>query len=127
MCTECWEKAGSPTTWNEQTARAGELLTQLYAIHPVGGPLHAVVDDWNLDGEIKPWYVGYDPAELDALYFDGIPIADLDPEAPGIAEARSLRQICNELATLLNAMPEADRYATLAYFDGFIEHEDGQP
>lgn len=121
MCVECWKIAGSPTTWNNQTAQAGELLTQLYTIHPVGGPLHTAVDDWNLDGTITPWYDGYDPAELDALYFDGIPVADLDPGAPGVAEARSLRQICDELAALLNVMPKPDRYAAVAHYVGLIE------
>lgn len=124
MCVGCWEKAGSPTTRNEQTERAVELLTELYAIHSTGGPLHSAVDDYNLDGTIEPYYDCYPAEELDALYFEGWPIADLPPEAPALADGlgRSMRQICDELAALLNAMPESDRYAAVARYDGFIGH-----
>jgi hypothetical protein len=122
MCVECWENAGSPTTWNEQVKRAVELIGELYAIHPTGGPLHAVIDDYNLNGVIEPYYNGWSDADLDAPYFEGRPIAGLPPEAPAVTEGlgRSTRQICDELAALLNAMPEAGRYAAVARHDGLI-------
>lgn len=93
-----------------------ELLTELYAIHPVGGPLHTAVDDYNLDGMIMPYYACYSDADLDALYYDGWPITELSPEAPAVVEGlgRSLRQICDELAALLNAMSVAEREAAVA-------------
>jgi len=122
MCIECWEDAGSPTTWNEQIERAVELLRDLYRDHPTGGPLHVHVDDYNLDGTIEPYYDCYSDADLDALYYDGWPIADLDPGAPAVVEnlGVSLRHVCDELAVLLNAMPVSDRYAAVARYDGYI-------
>lgn len=68
MCHECWESHGSPTEEAPQTARLVKLIADLYAIHAVGGPLHAVLDDGNLDGVIEPYYECYEDAELDALY-----------------------------------------------------------
>ena len=103
-----------------------ELLAELYAIHSVGGPLHTAVDDYNLDGVITPYYDCYTDEELDELYFDGWPIAELSPEAPAVTEGlgRSLRQICDELAALLNAMPETERVAAVARSDGFVVDDD---
>lgn len=97
------------------TGRAYELLTALYAIHPTGGPLHTAVDDGNLDGVIDPHYSGWSDTDLDTVYFEGWPIADLPPEAPAVVEGlgQSTRQICDELAALLNAMPERDRAAVV--------------
>lgn len=121
MCVECWEKAGSPTTWNGDVARAVQLLGELYAINGVGGPLHAEVDDYNLDNVITPYYDGWNDAELDALHYDGWPIADLPAEAPAVVEGlgRSLRQICDELAALLSSMAVADRHAAVALHGGY--------
>ena len=92
--------------------RLTELIAALYKIHPVGGPLHAVLDDRNLNGVITPWYAGYDDDELDELWYDGWRIADLPPEAPAVTDGLgcSMRQLCDEIATLLNAMPEPQRY-----------------
>lgn len=121
MCVNCWERAGSPTTWNEHVARAVELLGELYAINAVGGPLHVEVDDYNLDGQITPFYAGWTDADLDALYVDGWALADMPPGAVVVAEGegRSLRQICDELAAVLNAMPVEDRYAAVAHRGGY--------
>lgn len=129
MCQQCWEGAGSPANWNAQIAEALQLTRELYAIHPTGGPLHTVLEDCNIDGTIEPYYDGWVGGgwpghdDLDALFYDGIPIAELDPLAPAVVEGlgRSTRQICDELAALLNTMPESDRYAMLAYHDGLIE------
>lgn len=117
-------EADCPTNWNPAIAEALKLTQELYAIHPVGGPLHVVLDDHNIDGTIAPWYDGWTDAELDALYLDdGCPVAELDPQAPAFldGEGRSTRQICDELAAKLNAMLEADRHSMLAYHCNLIE------
>lgn len=102
MCNKCWENAGSPLNWTPDIARALALTKELYAIHSVGGPLHVELDDWNINGTITPWYDGYSDEELDEGH-------------------RTMRQICDELAALLNTMPVADRYAMLAYHDRIVE------
>lgn len=121
MCRECWAEAGRPANWSPAIARALELTKDLYAIHAVGGPLHVAIDDCNLDGHIVPYYDCYTPAELDELYDGGWKIADLDPLAPVVVEGlgRSMRQICDELADLLNAMPMDDRMSVIAFHGGY--------
>ncbi len=123
MCDGCWHMAGSPTDWTPQTPQLLELIEDLYAIHPTGGPLRTVLGDWNLDRTIiEPSYDGWSGVDLDALHCDGWPLADLPPEAPAVTEGlgRSMRQICDEIAKLLNGMTVAQRYAALAYRDGFV-------
>lgn len=121
MCVECWQSAGSPTVWNGSTARVVELLKELSAINGVGGPLHVQVDDYNITGTITPGYDYWEDEELDALYSDGMALGEGHADAPVVVanEGRSLRQICDELAALLNTMPEAERYSALARYDGF--------
>lgn len=122
MCDDCWHQAGSPTDWTPQTQRLVELIGELYDIHPTGGPLHVVLDDWNLDGTIEPSYDRWDGSDLDALYFDGWPVAVLDPGAPAVTEhlGVSTRGLCDQIAELLNGMTNPQRYAALAYWDGFV-------
>lgn len=123
MCRDCWAKAGEPADWTLQTEDLIELIGDLYAIHAVGGPLHVQLDDWNLHGTIEPYYDCYTAEELDALYWRGTPLAELDPGAPVVVEnlGRSMRSLCEEIAEILNGMTEAERYAALAYADGFVE------
>ncbi|HEX7173508.1 MAG TPA: hypothetical protein VF365_12990 [Candidatus Limnocylindria bacterium] len=91
--------------------RLTELIVALYKIHGTGGPLHSVLDDRNLNGTITPWN-GYGDDELDELWWDGWRIADLPPEAPAVTNqlGHSMRQLCDEIAALLNALPEPQRY-----------------
>jgi hypothetical protein len=128
MCDTCWRDAGSPKDWTPQTGQLLALIDDLYRIHPTGGPLHVVLDDWNLDGTITPYYDGCDPADLDALHYEGIPIADLDPAAPAVVEQLgiSTRTLCDRIAGLLNDMTDAQRYAALAYHEGFVERPTGE-
>lgn len=95
--------------------RVIELIRELYSIHPVGGPLHVELDDGNLDCVITPSYDHYTDTDLDELWIDGWPIADLDPGAPAVVEGlgRSMRQICDELAALLNTMTVDEREAAV--------------
>jgi hypothetical protein len=105
MCDGCWREAGSPTERTPDTARLVELIGKLYEIHPTGGPLHAVLDDWNLDtAVIEPYYDGWRDEDLDdALWHGGV----------------STRALCDEIAALLNAMIVTQRISALAYADGF--------
>lgn len=123
MCRDCWTEAGEPADWTPQTAHLIDLIGDLYAIHAVGGPLHVQLDDWNIDGSITPYYDGYTDEELDALWWRGAPLAELNPGAPVVLEnlGRSMRSLCEEIAEILNGMTEGQRYAALAYADGFIK------
>lgn len=49
MCQNCYETAGSPQIVNENTTTAAELVKQVYKFSCVGGNLHIVLDDWNLE------------------------------------------------------------------------------
>lgn len=94
MCRGCWEAAGRPTALPASAGEFSDLFKQLYEISVVGGPLHSVLDDWNLEGEITP--------------FPGL---DFDDETYAL---------CERIAGLLNAMPEPERYASVAAADGFF-------
>lgn len=51
MCYGCWEKAGSPKIVNEKTLAAQPLISAVYEASCVGGNLHIVLDDFNIDDE----------------------------------------------------------------------------
>jgi hypothetical protein len=113
MCRGCWEGEDSPTDWTPQIARAVVLWRRLYddLRQPTGGPLHVELDDCNLDyDEIVPSY------SLPAM--GGRPATD-DGYAPEVHE------VCDELAALLTRMSTPERYATLAYADGFTSAPQG--
>lgn len=94
MCVRCWEGRGEPADWTPQIAECVELVRELYLTEAVGGPLHVVVDDWNIDGVIKPYW----SEEEDQHTID----------------------LCNRIAELMNAMSVDERAAMLAYHDGFL-------
>lgn len=96
MCIDCWNEAGKPTEVSDTEALAEllVLIRVLYEDHGAGGPLHTVLDDWNLDGEISPYWMHDEPAVLEYH--------------------------CLRIAALLNAMPLDERIAAMAYADGFI-------
>ncbi len=53
MCMTCYAEAGAPCIVNEKTLAAAELVRQLYATEygAVGGTMHVVTDDWNLEDD----------------------------------------------------------------------------
>jgi hypothetical protein len=109
MCRGCWSEAGEPSEWTPQTARFIELHDALYALEPMGGPLHAVLDDWNLDGEIEPYWPALGiTRELE----------DLDERHPTL---QRIRELCTELAAILNGWAGAQRYAALAYANDYLK------
>jgi hypothetical protein len=49
MCFGCWEERGSPKIVNEKTIDAVPLIEAVYEANSVGGNLHIVLDDFNID------------------------------------------------------------------------------
>ena len=48
MCETCWQKYGSP---QHMTRRVRALARLMDRVGDVGGGLHVVLDDWNLEDE----------------------------------------------------------------------------
>lgn len=97
MCDYCrakWDSYGRPDDWTADVQRAVKLIDVIYEEESTGGPLHVVLDDWNITGVIEPW-----------------DSPDFSPE---------VLQAAHELAKLFNGMPERLRAAALAYADGFV-------
>lgn len=113
MCRSCWVEAGSPTEKTSTTDHLVRLIRALYCEHVTGGPLHVNLDDNNLDGGIEPFYRIFTESEL------AKPLDFLDDDLEEF-EGRSLRSICDEIAELLNEMTEPQRYAAIAYWNGYI-------
>ena len=104
MCKSCWVNADSPTEWTPTTGRVVGLIRELYERHPTGGPLHATLDDWNVeyDGHLEPLY---------AIPTHGL-LDDWD---------KRTHELCDEISRLLLAMTVPQRRAALAYGEGFLD------
>lgn len=96
-----WEEYGSPTDWNPKVKRALELIRAIYEYESVGGPMHAELDDWNIDGVITPY--PYTPS----MY--------VEPD-----EADEVRAAVAELIPLLNTMTIDERVSALARYWGYL-------
>lgn len=51
MCEGCYTESGSPEIVTARTLAAAKAIDDVYEHSPVGGRLHIVVDDWNLEDE----------------------------------------------------------------------------
>lgn len=51
MCEGCYEEYGRPTIITDKTMAAASLVRRVYEFSCVGGNLHIVLDDWNLQDE----------------------------------------------------------------------------
>lgn len=49
MCRGCWGEYGKPMIISEATLRASRLVARVYGFSAVGGNLHVIVDDWNIE------------------------------------------------------------------------------
>lgn len=55
MCEGCYRKFGSPKIINDKTLIAAALIGSVYSYSLVGGNLHIVLDDWNVEDESIQW------------------------------------------------------------------------
>jgi hypothetical protein len=94
MCVNCWAEYGSPAEWNDRVRDGLALTVAIYEEECTGGPMHAVLDDWNIDGQIEAWKP--------------------DQFSPDVADAS------RRLAALMNEMTVAERASMLAYHDSML-------
>lgn len=101
MCQDCWintyghaKVEDLPENWE----MIDDLIDEIYAHNQggTGGPLHVQLDDWNIEGEWKP-YVS-----------EAWPVAD------------DLMQMCQRLCDLMNPLAEIQRATALARYYDYI-------
>ena len=51
MCDDCWDWYGRPKIYNPAVQNAVVAYRRVYEFSSVGGHLHIVLDDWNLEDE----------------------------------------------------------------------------
>jgi len=90
MCIDCWRALGSPQIDGTPIRVARDLIGHVYNVSCVGGGLHIVVYDWNLDD------------------------ADLDD-----CLSRPLSKLDRECGEVLRKMTVAERASALGLFDGY--------
>jgi hypothetical protein len=49
MCVHCYEDYGAPAVLTETTRHAASLISRVCQHDPVGGNLHAILDDWLIE------------------------------------------------------------------------------
>jgi len=105
MCYSCFEEYGRPVVMTEKVAAAVPLIRGVYDFCFVGGLLHVVLDDWNLEDDCISGCV--------------------ESAAAGTYE-RPMTDTEKACAELMLSMSEDERATALALFDGFI-NPDGTP
>lgn len=109
MCDICWVEQGRPTKecLPPNSVEIVSAIRDLYEMPrcEAGGPLHVVLDDWNLEDEfLIPW-VG--PKGLDGAVIDRVFSSEV------ISKAQT---ICD----LMRPLSEAERAAVLGQYWGYF-------
>ena len=123
MCYGCWEEAGKPTNDTPAVRAAAATVTALYE-HPnciVGGNLHIVTDDWNLEDSNLEFcrhcieHAGMMPIDDDAheihKWYNEQKRANPDPP-----DQLAVERACLDALAVLT---EDERHAAMALADGF--------
>lgn len=83
MCEVCYEEYGSPAPGPDALACV-PLIAAVYEEDGVGGNLHAIIDDWNLDDvHFEIAAAGFTAAEL--ACFQALKVLPLDQRAAALA------------------------------------------
>lgn len=117
MCAGCWQGRGCPTVASEDVLVAAELIRRLYEDlqQGTGGPLHWMVDDWNIGDEqfevdlektIEEWRSWF--------------MAPNAYQAKTVERLPAVADLCRDIFALLKGMPEGSRAAALAWREGLI-------
>ena len=120
MSSEEWDERGRPDSWNPRVKRALELVRDIYECASTGGPLHVILDDWNIeDGDVRlaaqdlrDGYFRWGPGGVSVAYD---PYEWLDED-----ETRQVRDAVVELVPLLAEMTVDERASALARHWGYL-------
>lgn len=116
MCEGCYEEYGRPAIITDRTLAAAELVRQVYDFSGVGGNLHIVVDDWNIEDD----NLEFCSKEIAAGgYFD----PKYPEEKPSSEQLAVERRCCDALMR----MTLDERASALALYGGYLLVKDSAP
>jgi hypothetical protein len=100
VCLDCWDAHDSPAIDTPAVRAAARRIADVYEHSCVGGHLHIVIDDWNLEDD-------------DLAYCEGSIRENVHGDPP--------EQLAAERSALaaLHGLSEAERASALALHDGF--------
>lgn len=78
MCYGCWEGAGKPAILTPATTACAELVKRVYDVNFMGGNLHAVIDDWNVEDESLGWCREYDLLDVEKACLNAMEALSVD-------------------------------------------------
>lgn len=99
MCEGCWNEHSSPAIDTPEVREAARLIAQVYQHSCVGGGLHIVVDDFNIEASHVRWCLEHLDEHVE----------------PG--EEREVTRRCGE--ALLALPSDEHRAAAVALHDGY--------
>lgn len=101
MCYECYRKYGEPKVVSKQTKKAARLVAKVYEASCVGGNLHTIVDDWNIENR----HLAFCKKAIEENFHQ------LTPEE---------QQVERDCLAALRALDIPGRVSALALHDGFL-------
>lgn len=107
MCYECWEEYGRPSDVTGDVVAAADAVRDLYTETFVGGALHIVTDDWNLEDEHLDWCAANGAGPDQMTVFEQQALDCLRPlsikhRATALALANGYFDPCHQLSGLAN-------------------------
>lgn len=102
MCQGCYLEYGQPSLNSKEINRAAQLIRIIYQESGTGGPLHSILDDWNLENEHIEFHENW-LTEREANY------------------SNRLAQSSRELLEIFKKMTVPERASSLAHAEGFIK------
>lgn len=121
MCRPCWAgDYGSPIVSSDEVLVTAELIRRLYEDLgcPTGGPLHAMLDDMNIDDQ----QVARTDVDKECAYlFDGSfeRWAQAGDDTSG-ERKNAIKETCALIVHAFRGMPESHRAAAIAWHEGWI-------
>lgn len=122
MCRSCWSgDHGAPIVSSDEVLVAAELIRRLYEDLgcPTGGPLHAMLDDMNIDdGQVA----NTDIDKACAYLFDGS-FERWAQAGDDTSDERknAIKETCALILYAFSQMPESHRAAAIAWREGWAQ------
>ena len=115
MCHGCWVEEGQPVVDTPTVRAAAKAIAEVYEHSCVGGNLHIVLDDWNLEDDSLAFCDGCIKRNglMDPEHYKRFPNDRREEDSP---EQLAAERRCHDLFA---AMTVPERASALALYDGF--------